>query len=65
MLSIYEAPTNLPLPAFARLAGKSRDQINRDMKSRRLHAATLQIRTCVQVLSCGGDGNQAGYEREG
>ncbi len=29
MLAIYEAPTNLTVPAFAKLAGKSRDQINR------------------------------------
>ncbi|WP_462402805.1 tyrosine-type recombinase/integrase [Pseudomonas sp. Marseille-QA0332] len=41
MLAIYEAPTNLPLPAFARLAGKSRDQINRDIKARRLLSLSL------------------------
>lgn len=36
MLAIYEAPTNLTVPAFAKLAGKSRDQINRDLKAKRL-----------------------------
>jgi len=41
MLAIYEAPTNLPLPAFARLAGKSRDQINRDIKARRILSLSL------------------------
>ncbi|WP_256804690.1 tyrosine-type recombinase/integrase [Pseudomonas putida] len=41
MLAIYEAPTNLPLPAFARLAGKSRDQINREIKARRLLSLSL------------------------
>lgn len=41
MLAIYEAPTNLPLPAFARLAGKSRDQINREIKARQLLSLSL------------------------
>ncbi len=41
MLQIYEAPTNLPLLSFARLAGKSRDQINRDIKARRLLSLSL------------------------
>jgi len=41
MLAIYEAPTNLPLPAYARLAGKSRDQINRDIKARRILSLSL------------------------
>lgn len=41
MLAIYEAPTNLPLPAFARLAGKSRDQLNRDIKAGRLLSLSL------------------------
>ncbi len=36
MLAIYEAPSNLPVPVFAKLVGKSRDQINRDIKARRL-----------------------------
>ncbi|WP_414157472.1 tyrosine-type recombinase/integrase [Pseudomonas sp. BNK-15] len=41
MLEIYEAATNLPLLTFARLAGKSRDQINRDIKARRLLSLSL------------------------
>ena len=41
MLGIYEAATNLPLLSFARLAGKSRDQINRDIKARRLLSLSL------------------------
>lgn len=41
MLEIYEAATNLPLLSFARLAGKSRDQINRDIKPRRLLSLSL------------------------
>ncbi|WP_409322606.1 tyrosine-type recombinase/integrase [Pseudomonas putida] len=41
MLRIYEAATNLPLLSFARLAGKSRDQINRDLKARRLLSLSL------------------------
>lgn len=36
MLSIYEAPHNLPVVQFARLAGKSRDQINREIKAGKL-----------------------------
>ncbi|MNJ28681.1 putative prophage CPS-53 integrase [compost metagenome] len=41
MVEIYEAATNLPLLSFARLAGKSRDQINRDIKARRLLSLSL------------------------
>ncbi|WP_409315197.1 tyrosine-type recombinase/integrase [Pseudomonas putida] len=41
MLRIYEAASNLPLLSFARLAGKSRDQINRDLKARRLLSLSL------------------------
>ena len=41
MLEIYESPTNLPLLSFARLAGKSRDQIHRDIKARRLLSLRL------------------------
>jgi integrase len=41
MLEVYEAPSNLPLLSFARLAGKSRDQINRDIKARRLLSLSL------------------------
>ncbi|HCF1525187.1 tyrosine-type recombinase/integrase [Pseudomonas aeruginosa] len=36
MLEIYEAPHNLPVVQFARLAGKSRDQINREIKAGKL-----------------------------
>ena len=36
MLATFEAPHNLPLPVLARLAGKSRHQINRDIQGRRL-----------------------------
>ncbi|WP_407830694.1 hypothetical protein [Verminephrobacter eiseniae] len=35
MLATYEAPHNLPVPVFAKLAGKSRDQINREIKGKR------------------------------
>lgn len=41
MLAIYEASSNLPLLVFAKLAGKSRDQINRDIKARRLLSLSL------------------------
>lgn len=36
MLETYEAPHNLPVVQFARLAGKSGDQINREIKAGRL-----------------------------
>lgn len=36
MLEIDEAPHNLPVVQFARLAGKSRDQINREIKADKL-----------------------------
>ena len=36
MLAIFEAPHNLPLAVFAKLAGKSRPQINREIEDRRL-----------------------------
>ncbi|WAG81546.1 integrase arm-type DNA-binding domain-containing protein [Metapseudomonas furukawaii] len=36
MLETYEAPHNLPVVQFARLAGKSRDQINREIKAGKL-----------------------------
>jgi integrase len=36
MLATFEAPHNLPLPVFAKLAGKSRHQINREIQGRRL-----------------------------
>ncbi|QJI37024.1 tyrosine-type recombinase/integrase [Pseudomonas sp. ADAK13] len=41
MLATYEASSNLPLLVFAKLAGKSRDQINRDIKARRLLSLSL------------------------
>lgn len=41
MLATYEAPHNLPVPVFAKLAGKSRDQINREIKARRLLSISL------------------------
>jgi hypothetical protein len=36
MLATFEAPHNLPLPLFAKFAGKSRHQINREIQGRRL-----------------------------
>jgi len=36
MLTSYEAPHNLPVIQFAKLAGKSRDQINREIKAGKL-----------------------------
>jgi hypothetical protein len=36
MLATFEAPHNLPLSVFAKLAGKSRHQINREIQGRRL-----------------------------
>lgn len=41
MLAIYEAPDNLPVPLFAKLAGKSKDQINRELKAGKLLAISL------------------------
>ncbi|MES3707345.1 integrase arm-type DNA-binding domain-containing protein [Pseudomonas putida] len=41
MLAAFESPNNLPLPMFAKLAGKSRDQLNRDIKGRRLLSISL------------------------
>ena len=41
MLAAYEAPTNLTVPEFARLAGKSREQVSREIKSGRLLAIRL------------------------
>ena len=37
----FETSSNVPLLVFARLSGKSRDQINRDIKSRRLLSLRL------------------------
>lgn len=36
MLAIYEAADNLPVVQFAKLAGKSKDQINREIKAGKL-----------------------------
>ncbi|MCW2478011.1 tyrosine-type recombinase/integrase [Candidatus Symbiopectobacterium sp. NZEC135] len=36
MLNIYEKPHNLSVSQFAKLAGKSRDQINREIKANKL-----------------------------
>ncbi|TBU88469.1 tyrosine-type recombinase/integrase [Phytopseudomonas dryadis] len=36
MLATYEAPHNLPVAQFAKLAGKSKDQINREIKAGKL-----------------------------
>jgi Phage integrase family len=41
MLAMFEEPHNLPLPVFARLAGKSRHQINREIQGR--HLLSLNI----------------------
>lgn len=41
MLAAYEAPTNLTVPEFARLAGKSREQVSREIKAGRLLAIVL------------------------
>src|SRR6218665_1348674 len=41
MLATYEAPHNLPVPVFAKLAGKSRDQINREIKGKRAAIPSL------------------------
>ncbi|MFW7348463.1 MAG: tyrosine-type recombinase/integrase [Pigmentiphaga sp.] len=36
MIATYEAPGNLPVVQYARLAGKSRDQVNREIKAGKL-----------------------------
>lgn len=36
MLAIYELPSSLPVPIFGKLAGKSKDQINRELKAGKL-----------------------------
>jgi len=41
MLTIYESPNNLPVPLFGKLAGKSKDQINRELKAGTLLAISL------------------------
>ncbi|SOD42768.1 integrase [Nitrosovibrio sp. Nv4] len=41
LLEAFEQPHNLPLPDFARLANKSRQQIYKDIKARRLLALNV------------------------
>ncbi|MFA7579950.1 MAG: integrase arm-type DNA-binding domain-containing protein [Castellaniella sp.] len=41
MLAIYESPSSLPVPLFAKLAGKSKDQINRELKAGKLLSISL------------------------
>lgn len=41
MLAIYESPSSLPVPLFGKLAGKSKDQINRELKAGKLLAISL------------------------
>jgi hypothetical protein len=41
MLATFESPHNLPLPVFAKLAGKSRDQTNREIRGRCLLSLTF------------------------
>ncbi len=41
MLAIYETPQNLPVQLFAQLAGKSRDQVNRELKAGKLLALKM------------------------
>ncbi|AOY62902.1 integrase arm-type DNA-binding domain-containing protein [Xanthomonas campestris] len=36
MLAMYESPSCLPVPLFGKLAGKSKDQINRELKAGKL-----------------------------
>ncbi len=41
MLEVYESPHNLPITTFAKLAGKSRDQVSREIKVKRLLTLSL------------------------
>ncbi|MDR1969055.1 MAG: tyrosine-type recombinase/integrase, partial [Burkholderiaceae bacterium] len=41
MLTIYESANNLPVPMFAKLAGKSKDQIKRELKAGKLLSISL------------------------
>ena len=41
MLAMYESPTCLPVPLFGKLAGKSKDQINRELKAGKLLSISL------------------------
>ena len=38
---MYESPSNLPVPLFGKLAGKSKDQINRELKAGKLLSISL------------------------
>lgn len=44
MLSMYESPSNLPVPLFGKLAGKSKDQIKRELKAGKLLSISLSNR---------------------
>ena len=41
MLALYESPSCLPVPLFGKLAGKSKDQINRELKAGKLLSISL------------------------
>lgn len=41
MLTIYESPSSLPVPLFAKLAGKSKDQVNRELKAGKLLSISI------------------------
>ena len=41
MLAIYESPSILPVPLFGKLAGKSKDQISRELKAGKLLSISL------------------------
>lgn len=41
MLAIYESSSSLPVPLFGKLAGKSKDQINRELKAGKLLSISL------------------------
>ncbi|EOX6785670.1 tyrosine-type recombinase/integrase [Pseudomonas aeruginosa] len=41
MLAIYESPSSLPVPLFGKLAGKSKDQVNRELKAGKLLSISL------------------------
>ncbi|WP_281686598.1 integrase arm-type DNA-binding domain-containing protein [Pseudomonas citronellolis] len=41
MLKAYESPSSLPVPLFAKLAGKSKDQVNRELRAGKLLSISL------------------------
>ncbi|MEL7551406.1 integrase arm-type DNA-binding domain-containing protein [Pseudomonas protegens] len=41
MLAMYESPSSLPVPLYSKLAGKSKDQINRELKAGKLLSINL------------------------